>query len=357
MYSNTKPTTLYLPSTPLNFIVSCARALALQDTEQADLCFIDQSSCQNIYMDALKQWADTPFRQAHLLTASTPNSTKKAHRHALFQHIKELLLQCPPDQIATGSDRRIEFQFAHHFCSQQGRSPKGLYLDDGYYTYAGAYRAKHAYISNALIKKCLYGNWWEEPITVGGSSKISDAWLFSPHNAVADLCAHKHSLRPDWFASLPMRTMATHIIHNSGIQRNSLNATQVLFFLPHPNHLRKHPTLPNQIRRFIQQYTSTNSIAVKYHPRFDKHDSLELESLNTMILPTAIASEMLLLLLNPSTHLISFTGTVGLTAHWLRPDIKNTVIALNNLPNRAIFNRLMSTFNIPYLNQLSDVTL
>ena len=62
---------------------------------------------------------------------------KMRERRRNFAALQVAVKAVQPDRIAVGSDRRVEFQFAMHCLHRLGLNPKGIYLDDGLYTYAG----------------------------------------------------------------------------------------------------------------------------------------------------------------------------------------------------------------------------
>ncbi len=144
---------LYMPSTPLNVLVSAALANARRETDVAELWLIDQKKLgDNLYIRALTAWQETPFKQLKILPGVAKGRPKLQERRDNFERIKQGLTAFYPDVIAVGSDRRIEFQYAMHQVKKQANTVQGWYLDDGLYSYAG--RPHHVIKDgiNALIK-------------------------------------------------------------------------------------------------------------------------------------------------------------------------------------------------------------
>ena len=90
-----------------------------------------------------------------------------------------------PDRIFTGSDRRMEFQFAMYQARKANDQVEGIYIDDGTVSYLGhksIHSIFHKYI-DPLLKKLIYGSWWKNALTTGSSAWISTAYLAVPQDA------------------------------------------------------------------------------------------------------------------------------------------------------------------------------
>ena len=125
----------YFASTPLHVYLSSAIALTKPEAQHV-LLLIDQRSVENnLYYEALKQWETSPFFAVHIFEGYVKGILKKVRsRKHVFQQLDRLISQYQPDCIFTGTDRRIEFQYA---MSKVSKDVKGVYVDEGTFTYIG----------------------------------------------------------------------------------------------------------------------------------------------------------------------------------------------------------------------------
>lgn len=323
---------LYLPSTPLNVLVSAALANARRETDQAELWLIDQKQLDdNPYLQALQNWPQSPFKQIRILPGKAKGRAKLAERKANFGVIRQGLKLFQPDVIAVGSDRRIEFQYAMHQLKKHQPAAQGWYLDDGLYSYAG--RPYHPIKDgiNNLIKNLSYGLWWQEPKTVGASNWINQAWLFQPQQAV-ELIKRKtmHKLASNWFSVVEVQALSQAVTSQFDLKAENLSQIDYVIIVPHPNNQLKMRDYASRIIHFVSQLSAQGKhIAVKYHPRQMGEDDLGLLQIpNVQIIPSALAFEFVLPLLPNEAIVIGDVGTVLLTTKWLREDIE-TIAVLN----------------------------
>jgi hypothetical protein len=328
--------TLYLPSTPLNVLISVALAVhrreAMADARPS-LWLIDQKNLDNnLYYDALKAWKDSPFDSVQILPGLVKSGVGKGkltERRANFRQMDQWLSiwhqnNALPEVVATGSDRRVEFQYVMHRLQQLGFPAQGWYLDDGLYTYAGRRRHWLKDRVNAVLKKLAYGLWWQEPETVGASDWIERAWLFRPKDAIRPLQSKSlHPLTEDLFLAPPVQAFCGALMEKHGLDQTSMQGVQTLVLIPHPNNQQKIRGYAQQVQALVKRLVDAGEqVAVKYHPRQVGQDALALMSeANVMVLPSDLAFEMLLPALSNRARIIGDVGTALLTAKWLRPDL------------------------------------
>ena len=317
---------LYLPSTPLNVLVSAALANARRETDQAELWLIDQKKLDDTpYLQALQNWPQSPFKQIRILPGKAKGRAKLAERKANFGVIRQGLKLFQPDVIAVGSDRRIEFQYAMHQLKKHQPAAQGWYLDDGLYSYAGRHYHPIKDGINNLIKKLSYGLWWQEPKTVGASNWINQAWLFQPLQAV-ELIKRKtmHKLESNWFSAPEVQALSQAVTSQFDLKSESLSQIDYVIIVPHPNNQLKMRDYASRIIHFVSQLSAQGKhIAVKYHPRQMGEDDLEfLQISNVQIIPSALAFEFVLPLLPNGAKVIGDVGTVLLTTKWLRSELE-----------------------------------
>lgn len=342
---------LYLPSTPLNLLLSVAVALQRPKSEQAKLIYIDQREPNNNrYMQALAAWQDNPFIQVDLLPGVTKGWKKVSERRANFAWLADYLQIWKPNQVIVGSDRRIEFQYVMALLQRQ-QPAQGVYLDDGLYSYAGKPTTWFKSQLSQWLHRVIYGAWWQEPQTVGASSWISEAWLFQPAQAVSPLQQKVvKCIRPEWLTTPEMRNFAQALWQAFSAQ-TMLPDCDVLLLLPHPNNVRKmlgyEPAVRQRLARWLAQ---GKRVAVKYHPRVGDEDPWQLTDVaGVTLLPSALPTEVVYLLLPSGVTVAADVGTAVLTAHWLRPDLSLQVELNSEDVFQARFLPIMKKLGIPIM--------
>lgn len=351
---------LYLPSTPLNVFVSAALALHRQTQDKAEIWLIDQRQPaeENLYFNALNNWALSPFQSVRLMTSNSKGLAKLGERKNTFAQMAYALSSFLPNNIAVGSDRRVEFQYAMHYLTDMGHEVEGWYLDDGLYTYAGHYRSKLAYYANALIKKIAYGNWWQEPRTIGASSWIHQLFLFRPQYAIADL-ANKPSasLESHLFQQPALQELSVSLCRSQNYEVSSLTEVDLIIILPHPHDRAKMQDYDRKVRDFVIQASAEGRrLAVKYHPREAELDPLSLQRLAAVqLIPAALAFEFVLPFLRSGTQIVADVCTVLFTAKWLRDDLEVMAILNPNDAYQQSFIPMMQHLSMPTLNHFQQV--
>lgn len=355
--------TLYLPSTPLNVLVSCAVAVhkqGLQETrELAELWLIDQKNITgNAYFEALKGLRNGPFQQVKIFSGKGKGVQKLTQRKQSFSEIVDGIEGFQPTQVAVGSDRRIEFQYAMHLLQQNKQPATGLYLDDGLYSYVG--RPYHVVKDgiNTIIKKLVYGFWWQEPKTVGASNWIDQAWLFAPQHAVGLLRSKKTTiLQPNWFQDAVVMELSQLVAQQLNYDVVGLHELDVMMLIPHPNNIKKMPGYEKRIQKIVATlHQQGKKVGVKYHPRTPVEDALQLKTHGaTEIIPAQLAFEFCLPLFAKDCLVVGDVGTALLTSKWLRPDL--TVFAILDEKDgfQKRFISMSRSMNINVTNQIEDI--
>lgn len=317
---------LFLPSTPLNVLLSAAYALQQNSDVVNELWLIDQRTTDNNpYYLALLDWKQSPFKQVRILPGKAKGLHKLKERRQNFAILRSSLEQFQPTQILVGSDRRIEFQYAMHYEKGLGKSVKGIYLDDGLYSYAGRPAQPFKDGVNAWLRKLSYGFWWQEPSTVGTSSLIEQAWLFQPSLAVAPLQQKSlMSFNIDWFTSSSLLSLSRSLASILCVDIEKISEIDLLILIPHPNNFKKIPNYASRLRqRILEEVSLGKKVGIKYHPRMQVADELDLESMGVYeIFPAQMAFEFCLPMLSKDCIVLGDVGTALLTTKWLRPEIK-----------------------------------
>ena len=352
--------TLYLPSTPLNVLVSCAVAVhqqaISQNNEQAQLWLIDQKNSENNpYFNALQQWQNSPFEEVYLFSAEQKGQSKLQHRREIFAELLQAVKDLRPTQVAVGSDRRVEFQYVMQSLKQIKQPAKGLYLDDGLYSYAG--RPQHVIKDgiNTLLKKIAYGWWWQEPKTVGASNWINQAWLFAPNKAVQQLQGKDLvSLEQDWFKDEKIVELSHLVAKQLQFDVSGLIALDVMILIPHPNNIKKIPGYKKRIQQLVHQLKKQEKkVGIKYHPRTEANDFLGLLDFGaSVVVPSQLAFEFCLPLFSKNCQIVGDIGTALLSCKWLRPELKVCAVLDENESFQEKYITLTQSMGIRVTNQI-----
>ena len=307
--------TLYLPSTPLNLLLSAAHALAFPGRHR--LLLLDQKA-PSLYLQALSQWVDCPFEQVSEQVIPQSAGVKWRCRQDTFRQLDAWWQKRPWQSVAVGSDRRVEFQYA----VSRGAEIQGHYLDDGLYSYMGRPWRPVKDRLDGWLKRLAYGPWWCTPPTIGASDWITDAWLFSPQQAVPALRQKRlHSIPSDWFQRPEMRRLGEIVLAQFQVDVAALARCERLLLLTHPNNAGKISGYVTRITEILRRWQGMNIVA-KYHPRTEG-DPFRVQAQGVkMLLPPRLAFEFLLPLLPQGMTVVGDVSTTLLTARWLRPDLK-----------------------------------
>lgn len=350
---------VFMPSTPLNVLISCAVALQKSKDSKMQIWLIDQKTMQNNpYFEAILDWSDSPFEDIKIFSGQARGLKKLFERYKNFKQLKTLLMQFVPNYIAVGSDRRIEFQFAIQWLKKNNITTQGLYLDDGLYSYAG--RPSH-WLKDFLtmsLKKLVYGFWWEEPKSIGASSLIDQAWLFQPSLAISPL-QQKTCIQIDkeWFNSSELKALSERLAKKLNINLAKLPELDLLVLIPHPNNIKKMVGYQARLQKWlIEQSLLGKKIGVKYHPRTQQEDLLNLKSIGVYeIVAQQMAFEFCLPLLNSHCHVIGDVGTALLTTKWLREDLMVIAVLDKKDEFQKRFISLTQAMNICIVGDYIDV--
>lgn len=355
-----KTSVLYMSSTPLNILVAIAHALAHADSQDSRLILIDQKNIDhNPYFDALNAWHDSPFKSVTLLPGLQTGFKKLRERKQNFRVIKRWLSEWSPQAIAVSSDRRIEFQFAMHQQRQQ-QSCVGIYLDDGLYSYAGR---RTTVLENAIgrtIKKLVYGVWWDEPVQVGSSSWIDQAWLFQPDSAIEDYRQKSvYALPSEWFASQSIQDLGATLSSKMGASTTEmaqLSTVDVCILIAHPNNILKMHNYQQKVDDFIASLTQRGmKVAIKYHPRVKDGDPLNLKARVDFVVPSQLAFEFILPQFKPDVMIVGDVGTSVLTANWLKSESTVYAVLYEDDPFQLSFAGLFSQLGVAVVSTYQQI--
>lgn len=329
---------LYLASTPLHIL----NAVAIASTRSADawLLLIDQQEVEsNHYFRILSDMPDSPFAGQHIFPGRIKgHRAKLKSRRETFARIDDIVAQLAPEVIYTGNDRRIEFQYAMHSCQcQHGSIPRGVYMDEGTFTYVGRKDStsfSDQYVDN-LLKKLTYGLWWKNPVTIGGSAWISDVYAAFPE-LVHPLLQTKtlHPLQPLYNSNATVKSFCRQLASYFSAPANGIAELDCVLTLPHESIIERIPGYKEAMFSVVGQLQSAGlNTGVKYHPRNQNPDILNAESLpGFSLLPHRIPFEALLPLLRDDVIIVGDVSSTLINSRWLKPTAHLLSVANPEVP-------------------------
>ncbi|MDF1763498.1 MAG: hypothetical protein P1U57_08830 [Oleibacter sp.] len=306
---------VFFASTPFNVLTSAMVALSLPTEDQAHLILIDQIPETAPFREALAQWKTSPFVEIHSISDKSSGISKRRARLNSFKDLDVLLKKIQPQWLYTGNDRRIEFQYSMAHCNG-----KGVYLDDGTYTYLG--RPTHWFadhIVDNLMKKLAYGFWWRQPPAIGASSWITKSILAYPENALEILKQRPCESLPRNMDNPAFQELSQLCITDA---RELSNLTSLL--------LLPHSSAAANIKTALAHWQGVKGSqpGYKHHPRTEKilktgPQALDFWSLpnNAFAVPASMPLEIILPMLPANCVVIGDVSTALLTAKWLRPEL------------------------------------
>lgn len=316
----------YLTSTPLHLFLSSSIAHQRSDKKHI-LIFIDQADTKdNFYYNQVKKWKGSPFQDVYIFPGRIKGFLEKRQsRLDTFNELDKLISQYQPNEIYTGNDRRIEFQYAMQKSLEYGGAT-GNYIDEGTFTYLGRPPSLGVQdmMIDSFIKKMVYGFWWKNPPTIGGSSWITNVYAAFP-SLVHPLLRKKNliELSSSWLQSESLNNFSAQLLETKDIKPDSIQSIDILIALPHESIIAKNKRYKDSLVNLISQLNKQGkSVAIKYHPRDIHHDDLKLKDLGCQLIPKQVNFEALLLIFPKNRTIIGDFSSVLLNARWLRPDLR-----------------------------------
>jgi len=170
-------------SSPLHFFIATNLAISHKNDKNIALFISKNEQTAKQYAKATTHFNDI-FQETYDLTINDEQKKFK-QRKLRFEQIEKIIESTPPNRIFTGSDRRMEFQFAMHQARRVDSKVEGIYIDDGTVSYLGHKSINSVFhkVIDPQLKKLVYGSWWQNALTTGSSNWISKAYLAVPKDA------------------------------------------------------------------------------------------------------------------------------------------------------------------------------
>jgi hypothetical protein len=350
------PQQLFMASTPLHILNSVA--LASQAPESTScLWLIDQPSVEeNPYYNLIKDWGDSPFSEVRISQGHIKGTKAKlANRKRIFAEIDHWVDQYGPEQLFTGNDRRIEFQYAMYCATSKRSDVQGIYMDEGTFTYVG--REASASFSDRIVdnwlKKLTYGFWWKNPATIGASPWVSDVYAAFP-DLVHPLLTQKklYPLQPCHADNPTVRSFCSLLVERFGADPKTLKDLSTVLTLPHESIIAKLDGYREAMDSVMAEIINDGRmVGVKYHPRNANPDILEASSREgAYVIPHRIPFEAILPLLPHEATIIGDLSSTLINGRWLRQDAQIISIRNPEAPLANEFEQFFSEIGVTTVN-------
>lgn len=333
-------THLFLASTPFNMLTASMVALSLPKSDKKILALIDQPNTTSQFVLSIIHWLTSPFHHTEITSNQAKGSKKSSIRKQAFANIEKLVNEHHPDNIYTGNDRRIEFQYAMHLSQNE---TQGIYIDDGTYSYLGrkTHWLKDKLIDNC-IKKVTYGSWWKQPETIGSSEWISKSILAFPDSAYSILKQKPIQALPQNLSDPAFSELTSNMLAAFNLQQSDISGLDSLVLLPHDS------VFDQSFNTVLKELTNADAktLAIKHHPRTQNKSLFYTD--NTKELPAQIPMEILLPSLNKHCKIYGDISTALLTSKWLRPELNCSALLLekNSDKNNAVSPEWLKLLNL-----------
>ncbi len=328
--------------------------LALNDeAHNYHLIFINQSFDDErnpIYQASLKLLE--PFASVSCLPLRTSKfQQKNKNRKEAFKILRDTIKKLKPVEIATGNDRRLEFQYAMHYSRNVLKlGVKGAYLDNGTGSYIsfqklnmGKYLARKWI--DVPIKKLVYGRWFTRMQRYGGSDWTDTCYLTHPEFAPARLMKKRCvEVEVGFYKTNRAQCLIRSIVTSLGWQeKKQLPGEKILLVLPRGTVIEEIYGSLESAELIIKNITRNyGGVYVKYHPA-DQDDILNLKGV-AEILPSPVPIEILFSVMS-FDKVIGDTSTAILSAKWMLPKAEVSFFDMSS-EHTEVIRSLFSKMNI-----------
>lgn len=278
---------------------------------------------------------------------------KFAERKRRMAVIRETLQRRPADRIHTGTDRRVEFQYAMSVATGIRPGVVGIYVDDGMASYLGhksMNNIAHRYI-DPLFKKLVYGRWWKNPMTIGASSWISEVHVAYP-DLVHELLKSKKvvPIEKQTFKDPKFIDLCQRLLQFRDVDDRKLRDIDVIIVLTHESFYADADAHLDSLVKAVSQNDPTLRVAIKPHPRSDKAESYRAKYPEALFLDSKVSMELYLPLLKEQCVIIGDISSALFTANWFNDKTRVIAVSLTDaVPTHIEDNlvRLLQQLGIP----------
>ncbi len=331
-------------SSPLHFFVATNIAIQKSDDENIALFISKNKQTAELYSSVIA--SDSAIFSNFELLPVNDTKNKLANRKTCFSIIEKILTKTPADQIFSGNDARVEFQYAMHIAHQHHNDVTGIYFDDGLGSYL-PHRSMSSFTRKYIetfIKKITYGSWWKSPLSLGGSEWVKQAYLAYPHLAHPLLADKKlHKIDDKVFESPAFIEICDRILHKQTDKNINFNHIKLIICLTHESIYLDYEKTLHQLKVIFQDKYLPEEIAIKAHPRSKLIAPISQTFPQATLLPNKVGLELFLPHINNDTLIVGDISTTLLTSKWLKPNVKVEYFEAETKPIDSA--GLMSLFN------------
>jgi hypothetical protein len=325
-------TNYFFVSSPLHLLFSCNLALGRKDDENIVLLMPRETRHFSAFEEFLMQ---PPHMFDRVISFETGMlKSKYAERKRRMKVIEKTLTTRPADRIFTGTDRRVEFQYAMHVASRLNPAVTGAYVDEGMATYLGhksAHNFAHMYI-DPLAKKLIYGRWWNNPVTIGSSKWVSEVHAVYPEQVHVSLRSKNIvAIEKQYFADPRFIAFCERLLRFYGVDNQSIQDVDAIIVMTHESF---YPDPDAHLRNLVQAVLRNNPsavVAIKPHPRSSEADRYRSAFSEQLILDRRASMELFLPLVKKQCVIIGDISSALFTAKWFGAG--ENVVAVN-LPHK-----------------------
>ena len=287
--------------------------------------------------------------------------SKTSERKRRMRLLHQTLTASVADRIYTGTDRRIEFQYAMHLSTRMNRDVRAVYVDEGMATYLGhksADRIQHRYI-DPLIKKIVYGYWWKNPVTIGSSDWISEIVVAYPslvHSSLRSKPAS--SIERKHFQRTEFRELCSLLLQQNYARQTAQSIPQyekigAMIVLTHESFYSDPKSHLHSLVECCRTRFKDNEIAIKAHPRSSMSDAYQTTYPQLQHIPNQLGTEILVPMLPRDCVIIGDISSTLFTTRWLNPLLRLVAIELPSMPAAGLDQSLLGllkNLHIPHIS-------
>lgn len=322
-------TNYFFVSSPLHLLFSSNIALRHEGDHNVVVLMPREGRPFSPFAEVLRE---DPSIFTEVISFETGNRPRKhAERKRRMAVIEDALSKMPADRVFTGTDRRVEFQYAMHVASRSNPDVVGAYVDDGMGSYLGhksINNIAHRYL-DPLAKKLVYGQWWDNPIMIGASKWISEIHVAYP-DLVHELLKSKKALAIDKAVFRDPRFLALceKLLRFRNVDDQSVRDVDIIVVLTHESF---YPDADAHLERLVEavsQYDPAAKIAVKPHPRSEKIESWRSRFTELLFLDSKVSMELFLPLVKERSVIIGDISSALFTANWFSESARIVAVDL-----------------------------
>jgi len=319
----------FFVSSPLHLLFACNLALVHADDDNSVVLVPRSSQPFSAFAEVLENQSAI-FDQIISFETGLQKS-QHAERKRRMKVIREALQLRSAERIFTGTDRRVEFQYAMYIATRLNPGVKGIYLDDGMATYLGhksMNNLAHNYI-DPYVKKLIYGRWWDNPVTIGSSHWIDEIHVAYPA-LIHESLKHKKVVAVDRavFKHPRFTALCEKLLQHRHIDPTSLGDIDATIVLTHESF---YPDPENHLHRLIQAiktHRPASRIAIKPHPRSEQVQRYRLLFPDMLFLDSQVGMELFLPLLKDDCVIVGDISSVMFTTRWISEKTRVMAVTL-----------------------------